>query len=54
VISWRGRVLTGFRHFCRETSTSAKFELMVNMMSANSIGLAIPDSFLLRTGEVIE
>jgi hypothetical protein len=32
----------------------AKFALMVNMMTAKSIGPAITDSFLLRAGEVIE
>lgn len=32
----------------------AEFVLMVNMMTAKSIGPTIPDSFLLRAGEVIE
>lgn len=32
----------------------AKFALIVNMMTAKSIGLTIPDSFPLRASEVIE
>jgi hypothetical protein len=32
----------------------AKSGLMVNVMTAKSIGRTIPDCFLLRTGEVIE
>ena len=48
------RILKGDRPGDLPFELPARYELIVNLKAAKSIGLAIPDSFVLLADEVIE
>jgi putative ABC transport system substrate-binding protein len=53
-ISYIDRVLRREKPAELQVQTPVKFDPVVNLKTAKALGLAIPESFLLRADEVIE